>query len=472
MQHSSSIFREYDIRGKVDQELVVDQVYPLVRAIMAYAFDVLGGSLARVAIGMDGRSHSVIIANQVINAVIDSGLEVVSFGLCPSPVLYFGMANYQYDVGIMITASHNTQEYNGFKICFGKTVVWGQQLKEIEQWYKAGKTIQVKEMPGSYAMVNMIEHYITWLTEHFKILKKSPMPLLIDCGNGTAGAVLPRLIEVMGWEQVALLYPEIDGSYPHHIPDPVVAKNMADLKKMLAQGGYAWGAGLDGDCDRLGVMTGEGYLVPGDQLLALFAYQLVGVVKDPVVIYDAKSSSGLIELLDTWHVKGIMSPSGHAIIRDYVMRYHGTLAGELSCHFFFADRYFGYDDGIYALLRLMELIHQSGKTVGELISFFPKKYNSIEYRVPCSDQQKHQVVEALKGVFSSYPDVSMVTVDGIRVCFSYGWFIVRASNTQSVLSIRCESDTVDGLVAIKKIVQHALAPLLPSTDMSMLWDHV
>ncbi len=452
-----TIFREYDIRGKVGSELLIEQVYDLTRAIAYYFNHQRPGAIKRIVVGMDGRLHSPAIQEQVCRALQDSGIDVIFIGLCTSPILYFSLYNLPVDAGLMITASHNPQEYNGFKICLGRTSVWGVQVKEILALFKERRHLPATKQ-GTVEEHPMVTPYVAWLADHFKNLRGMTMPVVIDCGNGAGGLVVPDLVKALQWQNVILLYPEVDGTYPHHEADPVKEKNMVDVKKLLATTDAVVGVGLDGDADRMAPMTKDGYLVPGDKMLALFAQEVVKQTPGAGIVADIKSSAGLFELLDRWGARAHLSPSGHAIIKDQ-MRMHGALlGGELSCHFFFHDRYFGYDDGIYAMLRLFELLIQSGKALDELLMVFPKKWSSTEILIQCPEDIKRTIVEHVKEQFTQRTDMKLITIDGVRAITAYGWGILRASNTQSMLSLRFESDSQQGLSRIKADFKKALQP--------------
>lgn len=446
MQHN--VFRQYDIRGKVGAEFDLDQVYDLTKAI-AYYFVQQNPQLKTFAVGMDGRTHSPMVKEQVCKALIDSGLNVMFVGTCPSPVLYFSMHNETVEAGIMITASHNPGEYNGLKLCLGKETVWGDQIQQIRKLFYEKKTI-TSFSKGDYVDHFMIDAYIDWLFDHFPHLIGSDISAVVDCGNGAAGTVLPQLIKKMNWKNVKLLFEEVDGTYPNHEADPVVEKNMQDLKKVLLQGNDDFGLGLDGDCDRMAPMTSAGFLVPGDYLLAVFAHEIIQNNPGAAVVFDIKSSSGLIELLQQWGSKPCISPSGHSNIKNEMKKNNALLGGELSCHFVFSDRFFGFDDGIYAMIRLFEIVEKTGKTLEELIAIFPKKFSSPEFRIACDDAVKWDIVEKVKTEFRKHDHVKMITVDGIRANMPYGWGIVRASNTQPAISLRMESDSHEGLQQVKQ----------------------
>lgn len=442
-----TIFREYDIRGKVNSELIVDEVYDLTRAI-AYYFVQHNPKIKTIAVGMDGRLHSPPIKKEICRALTDSGINVLFIGTCPSPVLYFALHNLLVDGGLMITASHNPKEYNGIKICLGKVAVWGKQIKEIRDLYKVKKHLNVAQK-GTVNEQSVIDPYVDWLVDNFSHLKDMDLSAVIDCGNAAAGTVLPQLIKKMRFKNIQLLYPEVDGTYPNHEADPVIPENMQDVKRILQETDISFGIGLDGDCDRMAPMTKRGQLVTGDKLLSLFAQQVIKKHPQVTVVFDIKSSSGLIELLKQWGARPIMSATGHTNIKEQMKEHNSLLGGELSCHFFFKDRYFGYDDGIYAMMRLFELLFATGKSLEELLEVFPKKYSSPEFRIACLDEKKHEIVEYVKKLFVQKDDVNIITLDGVRASMPYGWGIVRASNTQPALSLRFEANSLDNLQKIK-----------------------
>jgi phosphomannomutase/phosphoglucomutase len=455
------IFREYDIRGVVDTELIVQETYDLARAIAFYLKE-QNQQLKTVAIAIDGRVHSSAIKEHMCKAITDSGLDVVFVGTCPTPVLYFSMYNLPVDAGIMITASHNPKQYNGMKIMLGKEVVWGQRLQEIKKIYKSGLFLESIHQ-GSYKEHLMIEPYINWLADQFKHLQGMTLSAVIDCGNGAAGTVMPQLIKKMGWKYVSLLYPEVDGTYPNHEADPTVEKNMREVKKILQTTDVQVGVGLDGDCDRMAPMTKSGFLVPGDQLLAIFCQKIIKEHPRAAVVFDVKSSSALIEVLEKMGARPHISPAGHSIIKDQMHQVKALMGGELSCHFFFNDRYFGYDDGIYAILRLFEILVESGKSLDALLTIIPKKYSSPEYRVKCDEDKKHSVVQAVTDTLKKRSDVKALTIDGVRATMPYGWGLVRVSNTQPALTIRFESDSPEGLQHVKQDFYLALKPFFDAT---------
>ncbi len=462
----SQIFREYDIRGIVKEEFEIEETYNLSKAIITY-FKQKNPQTKSIIIGRDGRHHSLPIQEKMMQAATDLGLDVVDIGLCPTPTFYFSLFNTQTPSGMIITASHNPSEYNGIKICLDKRTVWGQQIQEIRKIYENQNFYKNEtNKKGSIQTYDVLTEYIEWLVDHFKHLKNINIPAVIDCGNGTAGTVFPRLIKKMNWKNIKLLYQDVDGDFPNHPADPTVLKNMLDVKKELENNSTLQvGLGLDGDCDRMNPMTKSGYLVPGDQLLALYSQKVLKDYPGATIVFDIKASSSLIELLKSWGAIDHICPSGHSLVKEAMLKSGAKLAGELSCHFFFNDRYFGYDDGIYAAFRLIEILHETKKDLDELIKIFPEKNRSPEIRMTCSESNKKEIVQNVKNIFAARKDSNLITIDGVRAQMNYGWGLVRASNTQPVICLRFESDSKDGLKKVKQDFYTALKPYFDETKL-------
>lgn len=463
-----SIFREYDIRGKIGSEFVVEQTYNLTRAIITY-FLQKNPDIKAIVVGMDGRLSSSAIKNEMTRALLDHGINVIYIGICPSPVLYFGLHKLPVQAGLMITASHNPKEYNGIKICLGHEAVWGKEIGVIKNIYKSQQFLALSLARGHIKEYKLIPDYVKWMADHFPRLKNMTLHAIIDSGNGAGGTVLPDLIKRFDWKHIQLLCAEVDGNYPNHEADPTVEKNMNDVKAALATTQAQVGIGLDGDCDRMSAMTKAGFLVPGDQLLAVFAQEVLKEHPGAGVVFDVKASSGLIELLAKWNARGYMSACGHSIVKEQMNKHNALLGGELSCHFFFDDRYLGFDDGIYAMLRLFEILVMTVKSLDELIKVFPKRYSSPEIRLACAEEKKKEIVYYLQKIYQNNPQANVNTIDGIRVTLPYAWTSIRASNTQPALSIRFESNTPEGLLALKKEVIELLKHYF---DVSVLQEKI
>lgn len=459
-----NIFREYDIRGIVGKDLLLDCVYDLGRAIATFLIGKHEQN-RRVIIARDGRSHSLGIQQDIIRALNDSGFEIVDIGLCPSPAAYFAVYHLHIPAALVITASHNPKEYNGIKI-WG---AWGEQIQDIKRIYRERSFVPLEtETQKAVNFYPIVDDYISYLVRHFSHLHQLEVNAVIDCGNGAAGVVLPLLIEEMKWSNVKLLFADVDGTFPNHEADPTVPENMQDVARELATDqSFKVGMGLDGDCDRMNPMTSDGYLVPGDKLLALFSKKVLANNLHAAVVCDIKSSAGPMEAMRKWGAKVCLAPSGHSLIKKAMAEHHALLAGELSCHFFFHDRYFGYDDGIYALLRTVELLHENQCSLQDLLQSIPARVSSPEIRIACnSDDEKRVIVETVRQVFASRTDLKdLISIDGMRAQTSYGWGLIRASNTQPVICLRFESDTKEGLQHIKQDFYTPLAGYFDAQEL-------
>jgi phosphomannomutase/phosphoglucomutase len=455
------IFREYDIRGVIDKELLIEETYELGLSIATFLLKKNPG-MNTIMVGRDGRTHSTAIFKNLTNSFTDMGFNVIDLGTVPSPATYYAVKYFNNPAAVMITASHNPKEYNGIKI-WG---AWGEQIQEIKHifqsknFYKNTTQQQNLALPkGTLSSFNIIEKYLEYLTSNFLHLKNLHFKAIIDCGNGAAGTVIPELIKRMNWTGVKAIFAQVDGTFPNHEADPTVAQNMTFLANELKNSDFEFGMGLDGDCDRMCPMTKSGELVGGDKLLAIFANPVLKKFPGATVVFDIKSSNSLIESIIQAGGTPIISASGHSIIKEAIIKHNAKLAGELSCHFFFNDRYFGYDDGIYAILRLIEIIFQSGKTLAELENSLPKKQNTPEIKIKCaSEADKTKIVNMVKTVLAAKKDIQSITIDGIRAQMSYGWGLLRASNTQPDICLRFESDSKEGLEMVKNDFYIALKP--------------
>ena len=462
----ASIFREYDIRGIVGTELEIPQTYDLAKAIITY-YKQQDPKLNTIIVARDGRIHALPIQENIINAATDLGINVIDVGVCPTPAFYYSIFNLESTTGMIVTASHNPGEYNGIKISQGKRPVWGKQIQEIRTIFENKIFYKNEtETKGSVTNYNILKDYINFLCNHFAHLKNQDIDAVIDCGNGAAGTMLPELVEKMNWKNVKLLYPEVDGTFPNHPADPTVIKNMQDvLKELKNNSSFKVGIGLDGDCDRMNPITKSGFLVPGDQLLALFSQKVLKDFPGASIVFDIKASSSLIEILKKWGANDCICPSGHSLVKEAMLKNNAKLAGELSCHFFFNDRYFGYDDGIYAALRLFEILLETKQDLDELVKIFPEKHRSPEIRIACTEENKKEIVDHVKNIFASRTDTKTITIDGIRAQANYGWGLIRASNTQPVICLRFESDSSDGLKQIKQDFHNALKVYFDETTL-------
>ena len=450
------IFRMYDIRGVVGTELFVQEVYDCARAFALYAVQALP-SLRAVAVGMDGRLHSPEIKNEFVRGLRDSGLSVIDIGMCPTPLVSFAEYALPVQAACMITASHNPKEYNGIKFFLDKKPLFNKELQQVHRLFKARehRTSMVK---GSCKRHDLIPEYISLLKRLFPHLVGTSLPVVFDCGNGATGTVMPTLCQVFEFSHATLLYADVDGTYPHHEADPSVEENMQDLAIAVRNYSARIGIAFDGDGDRMGAVTVQGTVVPGDTLLGFMAQPLVDHMPDATIVCDAKCSSALQEHLKKSEAHVRLSPSGHAFIRQMMEKEQALIGGELSCHFFFKDRYFGYDDGVYAALRVIERLVANKDALELFLSDYPKRISSPELRITCAQGEGVILVDALKKKLQGMKDLEISTVDGVRIMLSQGWGIVRASNTQPVVCVRFESDTQEGIEQVRSFFTQLLLP--------------
>jgi phosphomannomutase/phosphoglucomutase len=442
------IFREYDIRGLVDKDLSEEVVRSIGQGFATY---VSRQNKRKVVVGRDGRLSSPQFRDLLIQGMVGGGLEVVDIGLCPTPVFYFSLFHLDREGGVMITGSHNPPEFNGFKVCVGKETLHGEQIQELRRIIETQK---FESANGSVIREEIIPEYQKYVTSNIRLQRK--MKVVIDCGNGTAGLVAPKVLKDLGCEVIEL-YPEVDGRFPNHHPDPTVPENMKDVISKVKESEAEVGIGYDGDGDRIGAVDRLGNIVWGDQLMILFAREVLQRHPGAVIVSEVKCSQNLYDDIARHGGRGIMWKAGHSLLKSKMKEEKALLGGEMSGHIFFADRYFGYDDAIYASCRLLEILSQSKKGIPELLSDVPKTFSTPEIRVDCPDDRKFDLVERVKESFrNEYP---IAEVDGMRVLFPDGWGLVRASNTQPVLVMRFEAWSSERLKEIRALVEGRVAEL-------------
>lgn len=445
-----SIFREYDIRGLAEKDF--DETFAqMLGKVHGTMVNMNGGT--RVSVGRDCRFSSDGYAEAVIRGLISAGLHVYDIGVCPTPLLYFSLFHLNLDGGIQITASHNPSEYNGFKVCSGKDTLYGAQLQEIRKKIERG---EFKDKPGGsreeYAIVPPYEAHL--LRDIPRLAK--PLKVVIDAGSGVAGPVAPPIFRRLGctiWEIACVP----DGNFPVHHPDPTVPENLEMLIRKVKEEKADLGIAYDGDGDRIGTVDGQGKILWGDELLILFARDVLKVHPGSVIISEVKCSQRLFDEISLHGGVPIMWKAGHSLLKAKMKETHALLAGEMSGHMFFADRYFGYDDAIYASIRLAELLARSDRPLSVLLNDLPQTVSTPEIRVDCPDDKKFEIAERAKEFFRKhYP---IIDVDGVRIQFPEGWGLLRASNTQPALVLRFEAKTSEKLKEYRKIVEEKLREL-------------
>lgn len=451
-----SVFRVYDIRGQVGKDFITDEVYTLTRAILYHCIQ-KNPSVKTVVVGMDGRIHSPLIKEKIIQALLDSGVDVIDIGICSSPLLYFSQYWLSAQAGFMVTASHNPPEYNGIKMMLDRCLISNTEIQKIKNYYREKKQIKVSNK-SEFKSYSLVQEYCLFLKRLFPQLVGLSLEGAFDCGNATVGPILVDLAQQMEWKYVHFLYETIDGAMPHHVADPSDEKNMSDLKKCVAEKRLQFGVAFDGDGDRMGAVTSDGRFVSGDLLLALYAQDILQYQDGIGVVFDCKCSSVLTEVIKKNNGIPYMSPSGHSFIKERMQEYGALLGGELSSHLFFKDRYFGFDDGLYAALRLIELFQKTGKSLKDLFLALPKKICSPEIRIQCREGEGPKIVAAVESFFKTKKGFEISTLDGMRCTTSYGWGLLRSSNTQPVVCLRLEANSDKEIALLKGEFVTALSP--------------
>jgi len=401
-----------------------------------------------MTVGRDCRLSSEEYQAAIIKGLRSAGIDVIDIGLCATPILYYSIRSLKTDGGIMVTGSHNPPEFNGFKICIGPDTIYGEEIQKLRAIMEDG---QYASGTGTARQEDVAQDYREYLFNNVKI--DAGLNIVIDAGNGVGGFFAIPLLERLGCS-VTPLYCDMDGHFPNHFPDPTVEENLTGIIQLVKEKKADVGIAYDGDADRIGVITDEGKIVRGDELLLLFSRSILKENPGAAIIGEVKCSQTLYDDIAQKGGRGIMWKAGHSLIKGKMKEEHALMAGEMSGHIFFADRYFGYDDAIYASLRLLEILSKTGQKISELLSDIPRTFNTPEIRVPCSDDIKFQVVEKVKARFAAEYDV--IDIDGVRVQFKDGWGLVRASNTQPVLVLRFESKTEEGLAEIRAKVEGVL----------------
>jgi phosphomannomutase/phosphoglucomutase len=439
-------FREYDIRGIVGTQITEDDVTQLGRAFGTY---MARQGKNRITIGRDVRSSSDQLREALLEGVLDTGLHVTDLDVCPSPVFYFSVRHLEADGGVMITASHNPPEYNGFKICNGPDTIFGPEIQRLRRIMDEGTFVRGQ---GSLDSYDIITPYHKHILNHIKI--ERPLRIGVDAANAVGGPVAVPLFRALGCE-VHDLYCEPDGTFPNHEPDPTVLENLQDLINLVKHQKLDVGVSYDGDADRIGVVDNQGEVVFGDRLMIVFAREILSRRPGTTFISEVKCSKTLYGDIEKRGGKAIMWKTGHSLIKNKMKEVDAALAGDMSGHMFFADRYFGFDDAIYATCRLLEILSKSGKTIAELLEGVPPTVVTPEIRVDCPDEVKFSLVEKVKEYFRQ--KYSIIDVDGVRVLFDHGWGLVRASNTQPALVLRFEAETAEQLEEYRQTVEEAVS---------------
>jgi phosphomannomutase/phosphoglucomutase len=444
------VFREYDIRGVVQDDFDDEFVVNLGRA---YATILIEAGRHNITLGRDCRLSSDMLRERLVEGLLPAGINVTDVGVVPTPLLYFSMLHWQMDGGAMITGSHNAAEYNGFKLGVGPTTIFGEEIQRIRRIIEA-RAFKATGARGSLTYRPVLPDYREYIKRNIKLTPG--MKVAVDGGNGCGGAVAAPLMREMGLETVEL-YVEMDGRFPHHHPDPTVEENMRDLQAAVKQSGAQVGIAYDGDADRIGAVDENQRIVWGDELMVVFSRAILKQRPGAAIIGDVKCSRRLYDDIARHGGQPIMWKTGHSLIKNKLKQENAALAGEMSGHMFFNDRYYGFDDAIYASLRLLEILGHEGRGLAALLSDLPKTWFTPEIRLDCPDDRKFEVVRRAADYFRR--NYETVEIDGARVTFPGGWGLVRASNTQPALVMRFEARDEQTLAEIRLIFERKLKEL-------------
>ncbi|UVE19819.1 phosphomannomutase/phosphoglucomutase [Pseudomonas sp. LS44] len=451
----ASIFRAYDIRGVVGETLTRETAYWVGRAVGAES---LAQGEPNVSVGRDGRLSGPELVQALIQGLVEAGCEVSDIGMVPTPVLYYAANVLAGKSGVMLTGSHNPPDYNGFKIMIAGDTLANEQIQALRQ------RIDNNDLPsgqGSVEQVEILDRYFKQIRDDIALAK--PLKVVVDCGNGAAGVIAPQLIEALGCTVIPL-FCEVDGNFPNHHPDPGKPENLVDLIAKVKEEKADLGLAFDGDGDRVGVVTNTGTIIYPDRLMMLFAKDVVSRNPGADVIFDVKCTRRLGALISGYGGRPVMWKTGHSLIKKKMKENGALLAGEMSGHIFFKERWFGFDDGIYSAARLLEILSLDKRDAEHVFSAFPVDVSTPEINIQVTEESKFSLIDALQSG-GQWGEGSITTLDGVRVDYPKGWGLVRASNTTPVLVLRFEGDTAEELERIQAIFRAQLNLVAPDLTL-------
>ena len=438
---AARIFREYDIRGVAGVDLTDEAAYAIGRAYATY-LDEVGGS-GPIAVGRDNRPNGTSLQANLVRGLTDGGIDVVDVGVVPTPLLYWAVHNLAVGGGIQVTGSHNPAEYNGFKLGIGTRSIWGPQIQRLRAIVDDGRWL---EGQGRVRSEPIVDRYLDDIVARTGPLAR-PLSVVVDCGNGAGALVAPELMRRLGVRSHCL-FCESDGTFPNHHPDPTVPENLRELIAEVVRRGADVGVAYDGDADRIGVISDIGEIIWGDQLLILYARDVLRRTgAGQSIIFDVKCSQTLPEQITLAGGTPVMCRTGHSLIEEKMHQLHAPVAGEMSGHMFFSEGFYGFDDALYGSARLLRILAESDRSISQMLADVPRFESTPEIRVDCADEIKFDLVARAIEHFRATHDV--IDVDGARVLFGDGWGLIRASNTQPILVMRFEARTSERLNAIR-----------------------
>jgi len=448
-----TILRAYDIRGIIGETLSDDDAYALGRSYASYLFSKNNNKKLRIAVAYDGRLSSPSLEKNLVEGLKDSGVSVIRVGLCPTPMLYFSVRSMELNGGIMITGSHNPPSHNGFKMMLDKAALFGDEIQKLGEIAKNGLFVSGN---GSEEKIDIFEEYLETVLSSLELSKhKRDLKIAWDSGNGAAGEVMEKLTQRMKGEHI-LLNEKIDGTFPAHHPDPSEPENLEQLIDEVIKNKCDIGIAFDGDGDRIGAIDSKGRILWGDQLVYLYAKDVLEENPGATVIADVKASQVLFEKIAEMGGDPLIWKTGHSFIKDKMAETGAKLAGEMSGHIFFADKYYGFDDGLYAAIRLINIVSKSDKTLVEMIDEYPQVFNTPEIRIDVTEERKFAIIDEIKQRLND-SGTKYSDIDGARVMKEKGWWLIRASNTQACLVARCEADSETDLAKMKNDLKAQLS---------------
>ena len=456
MKVATSMFREYDIRGKYPQELNEESIKKIAYAIVKKCRKENVGSLV---VGRDGRLSGPSLIDAFCDSLINSGINVKNIGLVTSPMLYFAAKKEISKSGIIITGSHNPKNYNGIKMVIDDKPVSGSEILELMEDISPLEGLK----KGSLVFEDIKDSYLDEIVSNIKLSNKPKLKVVLDCGNGAAGCVAPELFKKLGCD-VYELFSEVDGNFPNHHPDPGKIENLKDLILEVQKQSADVGLAFDGDGDRLGLVTNKGEVIFPDKLMMLFSQDILSREKGKIV-FDVKCSNHLENIISENGGEPIMAPTGHFHIKKAIKKTGALLAGEMSGHIFFNDKWHGFDDGPYSGARAIEIISNSDKSISDLIAVLPKSFSTPELNILVADETKFDIVESFAKDCSLKGE--KITIDGLRINFDNGWGLIRASNTTPKLVLRFEGDSLKDMEEIKSKFISELSRICPDIDINL-----
>lgn len=444
-----SVFRAYDIRGIIGQELDEDAFYTIGLALACYLQKL---NRQQIYLACDGRLTSPSLSLALKEGLLASGIDVINLGSVATPVMYYATHTQGLDCGLMVTGSHNPADYNGIKMVLAGKTLTQENIDILYDLVVSGQRIAGCGQETSF---DVMPPYTQRIIGDIQI--KRPLKVVVDCGNGIAGPVIPQVLTELGCEVIPL-YCDVDGRFPNHHPDPTVEANLADLKEAVASNQADIGLAFDGDADRLGLITNKGTMIWPDRLMMLFSREVLSRLPDAAIVFDVKCSSHLESVIKAAGGKAIMCPTGHSIVKAVMKEEQAALAGEMSGHLFFKDRWYGFDDALYSACRLLEIISSAPLTVEEQFALIPNSVNTPELKINIADEAKFLFMKEFSEQ-ADFPEARVLTIDGLRVEFAHGWGLLRASNTTPCLIARFEAIDHESLVTIQNVFKQQIHKL-------------